>query len=151
MLVPAWLSSAWIKMTGSNAGCDNIMAAGLLLLSITYFTALTPGKNNVERKALVWIGGLALLPAAIAVIFADNHIPPDCQWGWLPALGLPLGLAWWLRRRAAGLIFWLRSGCSCWQPRHRHFSLPEGRAWLSWSVPAGCRRPDCLGRPRIAH
>ena len=37
-------------------------------------------------------------PAAIAVIFADNHVPPGYQWGWLAALGLPLGLAGWLRR-----------------------------------------------------
>jgi len=126
MLVPAWLSSAWIKMTGGEAGCDKIMAAGLLLLSITYFTALTPVKGNVERKTLVWIGGLALLPAAIAVIFADNHVPPGCQWGWLPALGLPLGLAWWLRRGAV----WINLLAALWvlllAASSRGFFSPEG-------------------------
>jgi uncharacterized membrane protein len=110
LLIPAWLSSAWIKMTGQGAGCDKILAAGLLLLSITYFTALPPGKDHVGRKILVWIGGLALLPAAIAIIFAVNHVPPGCQWGWLPALGLPLGLAWWLRRGAA----WINLLAALW-------------------------------------
>lgn len=109
-MAPAWLASAWLSLIGFEAGYDKILADGLLLLAITYLTAMPPGKENPERQALVWIGGLALLPAALAVIFANRTEPVGYHWGWLVSLGIPLGLAWWLRRRAA----WMNLAATVW-------------------------------------
>jgi uncharacterized membrane protein len=110
LLVPVWLSSAWLTMIGFESGYDKILTEGLLLLALTYLTALPPGKESPERQALVWIGGLALIPAVLAVIFANRAEPVGYGWGWLLSLGLPLGLAWWLRRQAV----WMNLVAALW-------------------------------------
>lgn len=119
LLTPLWVSSEWLQATGTGRGIDQILAVGLLLLAITYLTALLPGKETLERYNLVWIGGLALLPAALTVIFFETArsfqdqliLPWEVLLGWAVALGVPLGLAWWLRRQKAWLnllaAFWV--------------------------------------------
>ena len=118
LLTPLWLGSEWLQTTGGGAGSDKILFSGLLLLAITYLTALLPDKKTPERQTLAWIGGLALLPATFAVIFSGNSgsFPYRLSWpegylvGWTVALGLPLGLAWWLRRQQA----WINLGALLW-------------------------------------
>lgn len=119
LLTPMWLSSEWVEATRRVAGSEKILAEGLALLSITYFTALLPQKETPVRKALAWIGGVALIPGAIFVIASTTihfwqqpPLPGSYRLaGWTVALGLPLVLAWWLRRSAAWLnlmaAFWV--------------------------------------------
>jgi uncharacterized membrane protein len=118
VLTPTWLSGEWLEATHGWIGPDKILTEGLLMLAITYLTALLPEKETPVRKALAWIGGLALIPGTLAVILSDtfrswHHLPLPGSYrlfGWLAALLLPLALAWWLRRNAA----WMNVIAALW-------------------------------------
>lgn len=109
LLTPLWLGGEWIVATGGSHGHEAILAEGVLLLAITYLTALLPGKDTPTRQALSWIGGIALLPLTFTTLGVDadaawfsSSLPRNLQLlGWLSALGLPLALALWLRGVAA--------------------------------------------------
>ena len=105
LLTPAWLASEWVDATERMTGADQILGAGLLLLAVTYFSAMTVEHREPARRVLAWIGGIAIIPATFIAI-------PERWWGWnekIPldlliagkVLGmvLPLSLAWLLRRR----------------------------------------------------
>lgn len=118
LLTPLWLSGEWAEATRGWAGRDKILAEGLLLLAVSYLTALLPEKETAVRKALAWIGGLALFPSAIFVIASGipdygRGLPLPGSYhaaGWIVALALPLVLAWWLRRSAA----WMNAIAALW-------------------------------------
>ncbi len=108
LLTPAWLASEWIDASQRMNGSEEIVAQGLLLLALTYLSALSTEHRESVRRVLAWIGGVALIPLTILAI-------PETWWGGAgrnlsygmlflgKGLGmlLPLLLAWWLRRRAA--------------------------------------------------
>ena len=129
LLTPMWLSGEWVEATRGWIGGEKILAEGLLLLSITYLTALLPEKETPVRNALAWIGGLALIPFAAAVPFADISVPgqqlplPESYrvLGWFVALALPLVLAWWLRRNTA----WINLIAALWVVVLGTTSLPS--------------------------
>jgi uncharacterized membrane protein len=107
ILTPAWLAGEWFEATHGWIGSDTILAAGLLMLTISYLTMLLPEKDTPVRKALSWIGGLALIPA-VAVLtqsgtFDHWHklsLPWSYQlFGWTAAFLLPLTVAWRFRGR----------------------------------------------------
>jgi hypothetical protein len=118
LLTPLWLSGEWLEATRGWAGRDKILAEGLLLLAVSYLTALLPEKETAVRKALAWIGGLALFPSALFVIVSGipdygRGLPLPGSYhaaGWIVALALPLVLAWWLRRNAA----WMNATAALW-------------------------------------
>jgi hypothetical protein len=113
LLTPLWLSGEWIEATRGWIGGEKIVSEGLLLLAITYLTALLPERETPVRKALMWIGGLALIPFAVSVIASGKFLigqqlslPGSYRvLGWIVALALPLALAWWLRRSASWINF----------------------------------------------
>lgn len=118
LLTPMWLSSEWLVATGSRIGNDKILAEGLLLLAISYLTALLPERETPARKALAWIGALGLIPAVLFVIvsgtqsYGRQFSPAGIsrELGWLAALALPLALAWVLRRGAS----WMNVIAALW-------------------------------------
>jgi multisubunit Na+/H+ antiporter MnhG subunit len=117
LLTPVWLAGEWIEGTRHWRGGEKIIAEGLLLLCIAYLTAVLPERDTPVRKALMWIGGLALIPSAVIVGAAgytsgSNHSLPAAYaaLGWTAALGLPLALAWWLRGKAA----WINAVAALW-------------------------------------
>jgi len=120
LLTPIWLSSEWLEATRWWSPVNRqILAAGLLLLAITYLTSLLAEKVTPERKSLAWIGGLALIPFAAAVIdlgripfqLISGDFPAVYQAsGWSIALVIPLLLAWWLRRGAT----WMNIIAALW-------------------------------------
>ncbi|HEX9143822.1 MAG TPA: DUF2157 domain-containing protein [Candidatus Binatia bacterium] len=109
LLTPLWLSSEWVEATRGWIDHEKIISEGLLLLAITYLTALLPENETPIRKALMWIGGLALIPFVVSVIVSGTFgggqqlsLPESYRIsGWIVALALPLALAWWLRRNAS--------------------------------------------------
>ncbi len=119
VLTPLWLSGEWLEATRGWSGRDKILAEGLLLLAISYLTAPLPEKETPIRTPLVWIGGLALIPLTVAVVI-ESSILSASYWpplpgsyrvlGWIGALVLPLGLAWWLRGNAA----WMNLIAALW-------------------------------------
>lgn len=111
LLVPAWLAGEWEVRSQRLQISGRLMLEGLLLLAITYFTARTGQEDSAVRKALVWVGGISLLPLGI-LAFVERHEP--WWWvdrshsstavlvaGWIIAICAPLALALMLRGRAA--------------------------------------------------
>lgn len=118
VLTPVWLSAEWLEAAHGWIDREKILVEGLLLLAISYLTALLPHRETPARKALIWIGGLTLIPFAAFVPFASapvsgQQLPLPQGYrvlGWMVALALPLVLAWWLRRNAA----WLNVIAALW-------------------------------------
>ncbi len=106
VLTPAWLAGEWIARS-SHLGAG-VAAAGLVLFAAAYVGA-EPGDGPVAlprsmRRALVWIGGVALIPAALWLVSAEwwayRPAEPGSAAGvlaWTLALGLPLGISAALR------------------------------------------------------
>lgn len=109
LLTPAWLVAEWVVAAGDRRGAP-VLAVGLLGLALAYLGAepSPEGARSSLRHALVWIGGLAVMPAAVFLVMAadDWHpgrpMPPwDLQLlGWGVALGGALVVAWTARARA---------------------------------------------------
>ncbi|MBI4529255.1 MAG: DUF2157 domain-containing protein [Deltaproteobacteria bacterium] len=116
VLTPVWLSSEWLEATHGWMGRDKILAEGLLMLAISYLTAVLPEKETPGRKALAWIGGLALIPLTVIVVASGRVtfwelLPASyLMLGWMVALIAPLLLAWLLRRDAA----WMNIIAALW-------------------------------------
>ncbi len=113
LLGPGWLVSEWIVAVGriSEASDIRIASAGVFLCALSYLTAVRGPTPSAWRRALQWIGGLALLPAAVSLAAASSGgmwrseslaaRPVLYAIGWTVAIGLPLALAVVLRRRDA--------------------------------------------------
>jgi MFS family permease len=118
VLVPAWLGGEWIEAARGLHNGEKVLAEGLLLLALTYLSALTPGRESSIRKALVWIGGIALFPLTVLTAasgsFHYRQGQSGPEWltavGWAVALVLPLALSWFLRRKAA----WTNAVAALW-------------------------------------
>jgi len=112
LLAPAWLAGEWEVRAETLQLSGRLMLEGLLLLAITYFTARTSEEDSSVRRALVWVGGIALLPLSI-LAFVERHeswwsanrshpsMPLLLVTGWTIAIFAPLALAAILRGRAA--------------------------------------------------
>ena len=68
LLVPAWLAGEWIERVKGYETHSRLLAESLLLLAVAYLTAQTAHEQSAVRKALAWIGGLALIPTALMEI-----------------------------------------------------------------------------------
>jgi uncharacterized membrane protein len=108
LLVPLWLSGRWMAITRGARGREAILAEGLLMLAISYLTARGPGESSPLRRALSWIGAIALLPCVALVVAgefglgnAHSMMTGKEILGWAFAIGLPLLVAFLLRGSAA--------------------------------------------------
>lgn len=123
LLTPVWLAGEWIEATSPMRGGDALMAEGLWLLALVYLAARGPGKDEPLRRDLAWIGGLAILPLTVWVVFSTERygVADDARAqvgvallaaGWIAAYAAPLVLAYALRYRAAWLLLiaaaWVR-------------------------------------------
>jgi len=111
-LLPAWLVSEWVDDTRwwAFGATGRVAASFVFLLAIAYFTASSRDRSNPARRVLLWVGGLALLPAAGMVSENFSHlqtfdgnrivaaVPLVMTIGWIVAIGLPLVVAFWTRR-----------------------------------------------------
>ena len=110
LLLPGWISAMIIvevdRFSSSEADWAVVpIAAGALLTALTYFTAPDRTPLTPARSVLMWIGGLALVPAAVtwAVVATGMDLPALGQplWlsllVWVVTLGGPVILGWWLR------------------------------------------------------
>lgn len=117
LLTPAWLAGEWMVATERMGGANLILAQGLFLLAVAYLTAQVPvatdsGHSQVSytRRALFILGGLALVPCTVFLIFSmdqsplwrygyDSPLPTAyAVLGFTLACGLPIGVGYWLRR-----------------------------------------------------
>jgi uncharacterized membrane protein len=116
LLAPVWLAGEWIEALDSRYA-EQVLAAGVLSLAITYLVAETPERRGAVRAALRWIGGLAVIPATVALAIVSvepsRGSPPSSATGavgWACALGIPLALAAVLRGRAV----WMNLAFAVW-------------------------------------
>jgi len=127
LLTPAWIMSEWAEATwqaSRHVEVERVLAACSLLLAICYLTAPLPGRKSHPRKALAWLGGLALIPATLMLgvsrsgwLFGSSvgigfNTPgtPLFLAGWAMALGGPLALSAFMRGRAA----WMNLVATLW-------------------------------------
>jgi uncharacterized membrane protein len=110
LLTPAWLAGEWTaQATRYDAA---VVGVGLLLLAFAYIGA-EPDGGPVSlprslRRALTWIGGLALIPTALYLVSAEWWAPQAHAatggaraLAWFIALALPLAVSAGLRGREA--------------------------------------------------
>ena len=123
LLTPAWLIGEWAVAAGRHVG-GPALTVGVLATAVAYLSAVpTPGGRASDvRRALAWIGGIALLPAVLLVIagahdFWYGHGDLDRRLvavGWAVAIGGPVAVAWWLRggvpAAVLALIAWAAVG-----------------------------------------
>jgi MFS family permease len=117
LLTPAWLISQWTITTEWHSGGDRPLTLGLVLTAFCYLSARIGEQENMARRTLVWIGGIALLPCVgIAIVTAteastswnrDRSSLPFATLlaGWTVALAAPLILSWSLRGSAVWVNF----------------------------------------------
>jgi uncharacterized membrane protein len=123
LLAPAWLIGQWdtmIEWHSGHPGGGRPLAVGLILTSLCYLSARIGDQENSGRRALTWIGGLALLPCvavAVAVVMEEGYsfwyderspLPfATVLVFWIVAFVAPLLLAWLLRGRAVWInLLW---------------------------------------------
>ena len=116
LLAPAWLWGEWIETQPPFAAWRGMTpaAVGVFLLACVYLAASPADSDARWRRALAWLGAIALIPAGIALgvsnewgdfsVFALGR--PQISsvalvFAWMLAVALPLALAWFLRGRDA--------------------------------------------------
>ena len=107
ILTPAWLTSEWEDATKRFYGGELIAFEATLLLAIAYFTSRSASVDGTYRKALSWIGGLAIIPAFCCLVFEReyNYMQyPNLSLGlkivgWGGAILIPFLISYLLRRR----------------------------------------------------
>ncbi|PYU80786.1 MAG: DUF2157 domain-containing protein [Acidobacteria bacterium] len=122
LLVPAWLAGEWEVRTQGFAVSNRLLAEGLLLIAITYLSARTSGEDSPARRALAWVGGLAVLPLSV-VAFVEERETWGWGWqnragispllhltGWAIAICAPLALGFVLRKSAG----WTNAVVTVW-------------------------------------
>ena len=108
----------WLEAIPRRHNAESVVACGVLLLAISYLTARRPGSDRSHgRISLMWLGGLALLPAtlAVAVVSRPYRMPAVSELtattlGWVVAIAGPLAVAAAFRREAA----WMNAAAALW-------------------------------------
>jgi uncharacterized membrane protein len=121
LLVPAWIASEWSVRAGHYSGVDRVLFQFLAVLAITYLSARRGREESYFRRALVWAGGIAVLPLCAVVASGEreffwNRSLPQLSFalhalGLLIAFVLPLLAAFLLRGKGAvwnlGYALWV--------------------------------------------
>jgi uncharacterized membrane protein len=111
LLVPAWIASEWSVRASHYSGVDRFLFQFLAVLAITYLSARRAREESYFRRALVWAGGIAVLPMCAVVASGEreffwNRSLPQLPLslhavGFLMAFVLPLLAAFLLRGKGA--------------------------------------------------
>lgn len=118
MLTPFWLAGEWAEMFPRMGGdAFRVLTEGLLLIWLTYLSARGRDLDGANRRVLVWIGGIAVLPGAMILALESQFwrtvatpSPGPIAIGFLIAFGLPLAGAFLLRGRDA----WMNGVAAAW-------------------------------------
>ena len=114
LLVPAWLLAEWARSREFLPEQPTELVAlgvGFALLAVTYLSAMTGDEQAMWRRALSWLGVVMLaqvvfvlpgLRAASDWMWQEQPLPAAFGTGqllvWMLAVGLPVGLAFVIRR-----------------------------------------------------
>jgi hypothetical protein len=141
LLMPAWLAGEWTVATTRRHG-EAVLSGGLLLLALVYLGArrADDGAGSPVRRALVWIGGLAVIPTAFLVA-ATSHVwqglgdlpPLRLAAGAAVAVGAPLSLAWLLHRSISPVLL----GLAAWTVLGPILAAQRGVVPYIWAAGLG--------------
>ena len=124
VLVPWWLAAQFVDAFPHSwpAVFDS-----LLLLSLAYLGAVTAQSRTTHRLALMWIGGIALLPMTIGANYArgSGSLGPE-----MLALTIPLLLSGLLRRSE----FWVVGTFAVWVLVFRELAMARSFLLHLWSA-----------------
>lgn len=146
VLVPGWLVGEWEVRAQGFAVSNRLITEGLVLLAITYLSARTSQEDSHTRRALAWIGGLAVLPLSVWAFVAGREywgwwwqnrpqVSPLLQiTGWAIAICAPLALAFVLRKNAS----WTNAVAAVWVLvigtfRSAHADTGENLSIFAWN------------------
>jgi uncharacterized membrane protein len=120
LLLPAWIASEWSVRAEHFSGMERILIQFLTMVAITYLSARRGKEDSHFRQALVWTGGLTVLPVSAWLAASEWEYywpgrPPLSLSlyvaGLLVAFALPLVAAWFLRGKSAvwnlGFALWV--------------------------------------------
>ena len=121
LLVPGWLVGEWEVRTQGFAVSNRLITEALVLIAITYLSVRTSQEDSSTRRALAWIGGLAVLPLSLWAFVEGRgywgwwqnrpHVSSFLQiTGWAIAICGPMALAYVLRKKAA----WTNAVAAVW-------------------------------------
>jgi hypothetical protein len=136
VLTPFWLGGEWIE-TFPNTGRQpfRVLVEGILMTALVYLSARTRQRDSPTRRALVWIGGLAVLPAAVVLALEfefwshnSDVVNAHVITGYALGFGLPLALAWFLRKRDA----WMNVVAAAWVFALGIIAQKQSIALYSW-------------------
>jgi uncharacterized membrane protein len=113
VLAPAWVWGEWVAAQPPMSAWRGMtpVTIGLFLVACAYLAAKPPESAVRWRRALAWLGAVAIIPAGIAVALASDVYrayggieQPEIGGAtlvitWILALLLPLALAFFLRGR----------------------------------------------------
>lgn len=84
ILVPWWLGAEWWVRIDWQRGHGLLpIVAGVCALSFTYLSARRSADDIAIRKALAWLGGIALLPAVFIVALVGWEARSDWSADWM--------------------------------------------------------------------
>ena len=150
LLVPAWLISEWVDYDSVDY---RPIAAGVCLLAFAYLSARTASDDGPFRRSLVWIGGLAIIPAALLLVGESVVSKPINLHALLLAFLLPSLIAVALRGRSA----WMNLIAVAWAAgalasNSDSLGLTQFLWWASgsvgvavWGIADGCAERVNLG------
>ncbi len=142
LLVPAWLAGEWEVRTEGLGVNNRLITEGLLLIAIVYLSARTSQEDSSVRRALAWIGGIAVLPLSVWAFVERGEYwgwswrnRPDASpvlyiTGWAIAICTPLALAFVLRRSAS----WTNAIAAVWVLMIGTFQARHGDTGGSLSI-----------------
>jgi uncharacterized membrane protein len=78
VLVPVWLGSEWIDYVDRSTSYEwgiELVSLFAALLSVSYLSLGKSGERDANRRALAFVGALALIPSSIALFVAYSVEP----------------------------------------------------------------------------
>lgn len=118
LLAPAWLWGEWVEAQPPMAAWRGMTPAmiGVFMLACAYLMACAPDAREPWRRALTWLGAVAIIPAAAAIAWSDFAMGRSLDVAqaelstvsliaaWSLAIVIPAGVAWVLRGREAAWL-----------------------------------------------
>ena len=107
-LAPAWLAGEY--QVAFEHHYPKVTAVGLLITAVAYIGARRVDKDTLERRALAWLGALAILPLSLLAIIEKTPTETTLLGGVLAAFAIPIGFAALMRGKAA----WMPAVLALW-------------------------------------
>lgn len=150
LLAPAWLIGEWLAwLDARNHSGDDVARIALLAcfaLALAYLTARRDEEDPPLRKALGWIGGLALLPLGIPLLVFSADSDPARLVGEGPVHWMHLATALVVGQMLSLLVAWrLRGRAARWNLLALVWLLPLALIQFSEWTAYAWSALGCLG------